>query len=253
VKRGALRSLVPIALVVAAVLSVITIPVAVAFVSRSQGATWTAVGTAIAGLAALISFLFAWVTYARASTIEAELRVRVFGLRIRIGYASSGDPLLITEGTAEAQLLHELSVIEQDAQALVGEGHNISVIRLRSWLRASGIWSENDVRDFDDALRTRNGVAHGDEEELSRASVAKAVETMQRLRRKLEANQLEAGSLYPRPWPGCSGEWQRERRPGCREILAEFEAASCCTPTGHQPRVAITGMEISPDGFDLAD
>jgi hypothetical protein len=24
-------------------------------------------------------------------------------------------------------------------------------------------------------------------------------------------------------------------------------------PTGHEPRVAITGMEISPDGFELAD
>jgi hypothetical protein len=36
-------------------------------------------------------------------------------------------------------------------------------------------------------------------------------------------------------------------------MLAEFEARVVLHPTGHEPRVAITGMEISLDGFELAD
>lgn len=90
-------------------------------------------------------------------------------------------------------MLLELSVIEREAQALLGEGHNVSVIRLRSRLQELGVWSDSDVYDFDLALRTRNAVAHGDQE-LSRASVTKAVETMRRLRQKVEASQLQEGS-----------------------------------------------------------
>ena len=34
-------------------------------------------------------------------------------------------------------------------------------------------------------------------------------------------------------------------------MLAEFEVRVVVHPTGHDPRVAITGMEISPDMFEL--
>jgi site-specific DNA recombinase len=36
-------------------------------------------------------------------------------------------------------------------------------------------------------------------------------------------------------------------------MLAEFEVRIVLHPTGHDPRVTITGMEISPGGFELAD
>jgi hypothetical protein len=101
---------------------------------------------------------------------------------------------LITEGPTEARLLYELSAIEREAQTLLGEEHSTSLIRLRSRLRELGVWSDGDVYDFDIALRTRNKIAHGDQEELSKASVAKAVETMQRLRGKVETRQLQKGS-----------------------------------------------------------
>jgi len=45
-------------------------------------------------------------------------------------------------------------------------------------------------------------------------------------------------------------EWDAADNARRREMLAEFEV-SCCNPTGHDPRVAITGVEISPSGFDL--
>jgi site-specific DNA recombinase len=35
-------------------------------------------------------------------------------------------------------------------------------------------------------------------------------------------------------------------------MLAEFEVRVVLHPTGHESHVAITGMEISPDGFELA-
>ena len=69
----------------------------------------------------------------------------------------------------------------------------MSVIRLRSRLQELGVWSENDVYDFDVALRTRNEIARGDRNELSRGSITKAVETMQRLREKRETTRLQEG------------------------------------------------------------
>ena len=36
------------------------------------------------------------------------------------------------------------------------------------------------------------------------------------------------------------------------KMLAEFEVRVVLHPRGHDPRVAMTGMEISPDGFELA-
>ncbi len=47
-------------------------------------------------------------------------------------------------------------------------------------------------------------------------------------------------------------EWDAADNARRREMLAEFEVRVVLHPTGHDPRVAITGMEISPDGFELA-
>ena len=43
-------------------------------------------------------------------------------------------------------------------------------------------------------------------------------------------------------------EWDKADDARRREMLAEFEVRVALHPTGHSPRVAITGMEISPDG-----
>ena len=43
-------------------------------------------------------------------------------------------------------------------------------------------------------------------------------------------------------------EWDTADDARRREMLAEFEVRVVLHPTGHDPRVAITGMEISPDG-----
>ena len=45
-------------------------------------------------------------------------------------------------------------------------------------------------------------------------------------------------------------EWDAADNARRREMLAEFEVRVVLHPTGHDPRVAITGMEISPDGLE---
>jgi site-specific DNA recombinase len=47
-------------------------------------------------------------------------------------------------------------------------------------------------------------------------------------------------------------EWDAADNARRREMLAEFEVRVVLHPRGHDPRVAMTGMEISPDGFELA-
>ena len=47
-------------------------------------------------------------------------------------------------------------------------------------------------------------------------------------------------------------EWENADSARRREMLAEFEVRVVLHPTGHARRVAVTGMEISPDGTELA-
>ena len=46
-------------------------------------------------------------------------------------------------------------------------------------------------------------------------------------------------------------EWDAADNARRREMLAEFEVRVVLHPMGHEPRVAVTGMEISPDGLEL--
>jgi hypothetical protein len=46
-------------------------------------------------------------------------------------------------------------------------------------------------------------------------------------------------------------EWDASDNARRREMLAEFEVRVVSHLTGHEPRVVITGMEISPGGFEL--
>jgi hypothetical protein len=47
-------------------------------------------------------------------------------------------------------------------------------------------------------------------------------------------------------------EWDKADDARRRETLTEFEVRVVLYPTGHDPRAAITGMEINPDGLELA-
>jgi site-specific DNA recombinase len=46
-------------------------------------------------------------------------------------------------------------------------------------------------------------------------------------------------------------EWDAADNARRREMLAKFEVGVVLHPAGHNPRVAITGMEITPDGSGL--
>jgi hypothetical protein len=58
--------------------------------------------------------------------------------------------------------------------------------------------------------------------------------------RKPGMRLVATGRTIAREWDGADSE----RR---REMLAEFEVRAVLHPTGHSPRVAVTGMEISQD------
>jgi site-specific DNA recombinase len=45
-------------------------------------------------------------------------------------------------------------------------------------------------------------------------------------------------------------EWNEADNARRREMLAEFEVRVVLRPVGHEPRVAITGMEISPEALE---
>ncbi len=183
--------------IAAAAVSVVSIPFVVILAGGSQGVAWSLAGIVAAVVGALVSFLFATAAYYESSRERTMRKVLESLNKLPSGTAVT-DPgsehvLIVTEGPAEASLLQELSALEREAQRLFDEGHSTSVIRLRSRLRESGVWSDKDVYDFDIALVTRNKIAHGDQEELSKASVIKAVETMRRLRGKVHASQLQEG------------------------------------------------------------
>lgn len=48
-------------------------------------------------------------------------------------------------------------------------------------------------------------------------------------------------------------EWEAADGARKREMLSEFEVRVALHPTGHNPRVAVTGMEITPDGSEMDD
>lgn len=173
-----------ILLAIAAALSVVAIPVVVALVSHNSATTWAVVG-AVAGLT---SFLVVTATYWQSFRSQASAEEEA----TKVSKAHPGQVVILTEGPVEIQLLEELRATERDAQALLGEGPNTSVIRLRSRLLELGVWSEHDVYDFDVALRTRNEIAHGNQE-VSRTSISKAIETIRRLRQKVVASQTREG------------------------------------------------------------
>lgn len=73
--------------------------------------------------------------------------------------------------------------------------------------------------------------------------------------------EITALSALPERKPGMrmistgrtvAQEWEAADSPRRREMLAEFEVRAVLHPRGHQPRVAISGMEINPEGFAIA-
>ncbi len=47
-------------------------------------------------------------------------------------------------------------------------------------------------------------------------------------------------------------DWEKGDSARRREMLAEFEVRVVLHPTGHDPRVAFTGIDDTPEGFELA-
>lgn len=185
--------------VIAAAMSVLLVPVVSILISHSHADIWASAATIAdllgAGVGILTSFLFSTFTYLFSSEREQTRRIlRVIvekdPIRIKPSFTiSSHAPIVV-------QLAFELDSIEQEGKKLLhkkllNEEPSVSVIRVRSRLYESGVWSKRDLYDFDIALRTRNEVAHGDYEKLSKASLINAVATMRRLRRKLESSQLQ--------------------------------------------------------------
>lgn len=185
----------------AATLSVIAVPLIAALVGHLNAA-WVAtiIGSVAAAVLAATTLVFWLYSRGVASGSELQVQAHLKALNLQISLERDAirrlreSELLLAASPLEVQLLNELDAIEREARTALGEGPSTSIIRIRAGLQDSDVWSEEDVYDFDVALRTRNKVAHGDQEGLTKASLAEAIETMKRLRGKLEATQISPPS-----------------------------------------------------------
>jgi site-specific DNA recombinase len=118
-----------------------------------------------------------------------------------------------------------------------GTGHAAQVADLeaiRAWLRAdrnAGLYDEPDEAEWYRTEYTRLG------EEI------KALKALPE--RKPGMVSIPTGRTIAQEWAGAN----QARR---REMLAEFEVRVVLHPRGHNPRVAITGIEITPDVAESA-
>ena len=176
-----------LALIGAAALSVIAVPV-IAFaisssIARDSAFLAVVISTALAG----ISLGVTTVTYWQVST---KMRDYSPSLRESLARLNQTSQFLLerpeSKEYVEYSLVQELAAIERRGQAVLGETGVTSIIRIREGLRSANVWSEHDVKDFDLALRARNNVVHGDSNRLDLKELAEACSTMRRLRETLD-------------------------------------------------------------------
>jgi hypothetical protein len=185
-----------LATLAAAALSIIAVPVIglAASWSFTHHGGWP--GLILATLGAIAAFVVATAMYWQASKREflkiAQMRATPGACLVDRGPAR----LRVTLGSRsrhelELLLLCELASIERQGQALVGDAGAVSIIRIRKALLSANIWSEQDVSEFDSALRIRNIVAHGDSACVELKDLVDAHATMHRLRRGLGHAAIE--------------------------------------------------------------
>jgi hypothetical protein len=89
------------------------------------------------------------------------------------------------------ELLQEFYAIEKTARHVMPNAESASPIRIRFYFTREGAWTDADVSDFDNAVRVRNAVVHGDAKEVNEASLEDALMTVRRLRKKLQAAHMD--------------------------------------------------------------
>lgn len=94
----------------------------------------------------------------------------------------------------EQGLLIELARIEQAASTLLhatlGTSSSPQTLQIRTALRQSGVWTDEDVATFDRAMYVRNNIVHGTESRISTEEPTKA--KLAALARKIDAAIGEA-------------------------------------------------------------
>ena len=99
--------------------------------------------------------------------------------------------------TASLRLISDIRTIEKEAIDLLQQAGSIpprrGFLALRSSLVDLGFWTDEDVRRFDEALRVRNALVHGDiGEEVSKSKVLSATKTTSGLLTKLRSINTDA-------------------------------------------------------------
>jgi hypothetical protein len=102
-----------------------------------------------------------------------------------------------THDAAYLRLMSDLRLIEKHGTRLLTEtgsppSRRRSFLALRSGLFDLGIWTDDDARRFDEALRVRNALVHGDLEDASEDKVLSAARITSDLLGKLRAIDSEA-------------------------------------------------------------
>ena len=91
-----------------------------------------------------------------------------------------------SESGLARELVHKFAALELAAGRILSKAESVSLIRIRSGLQRQGTWTDGDVTAFDDALRVRNRVVHGENNDLDRDSLKAALITVNSLHQKLD-------------------------------------------------------------------
>lgn len=104
-------------------------------------------------------------------------------------------PLVREYPHAARRLIQYIARIEADANLLLDYRSNTtlhrSTLAIRSELLDNGFWSNEDVREFDEVLRVRNALVHGDVADFSAEKVSSAASAAAQIRANLQESIKE--------------------------------------------------------------
>jgi hypothetical protein len=159
---------------------------------------WTSVGLVASVAAGLAVNWFTqsagWVSAVAASaSATLALVTSVLATRVTAGSSQSyraGDgaisgPVGAFGSDRELDIVGAVAILEDEARKAVNltsdEGSYPSIFNLRAALVARGIWTEDDLKSFDEVLRMRNSLVHGDSTRHSATELREGLSVLNRL------------------------------------------------------------------------
>jgi hypothetical protein len=138
----------------------------------------------LSGMAAYLSILFARESLKASKAANAAEETRLTAQELRALTLAEHAYARLLAGDDENSVVVGVHAIESIADLILGPAPNNrrrSFFELRRELRDRGVWTDEDVRSFDVAVKVRNWLTHGDYRELSRGDERVARNNLTRL------------------------------------------------------------------------